>query len=969
MPFGISFTTPGALLLFPPLAAYFIWLAQRSLADLSLARRRLAVAMRLLLTALIVLALAGCQIVRFNRNLATMFVLDYSDSITAEAKSKAVSYIQKAAESKGPNDEVGVVVFGREAYIDLAPTTVKSIRGIQTVTPSEFTDIAAAMRLGMASLPDGMQKRLVVLSDGNENLGNALDESFAAASNGVKVDVVPLTSPSRREVLLERLTMPGEAKIGEPIEIKVVARATQTTDAKVKLFRDGKLLGQRDVRLEEGKNVFTFPQTVEEAGAATFEAQIETRKSEDTIAENNRALGFVNVQGLPRVLLVSNEPDQTRFLLSALAREKVNAEMTGPGGLPVDLRGMQPYDAIVLDNVPAWDLSAKQMLALQAYVRDLGCGLVMVGGESSFGPGGYRTTPIEETLPVTMDIKQMQYIPGGAVAMIMHSCEFPDGNDWAKSVCSQVTRQLGDNDWAGLVVFGMDATWVYQGGMLRVGPNRNYMMTQIRNINPGDMPDFDAALETAYTGLMKTHAYLKHCIILSDGDPSPPSPTLVAKFNAARITVSTVVIQPHDVSGNQSMWAIAKEHGGRFYSVTDPKEIPNIFLKEAATVSRSAIIEEPFKPIMTAESSILKGISASPPLLGYVGTTAKPTAREILKSKQDDPVLATWQYGLGKSVAFTSDARQRWAAAWLPWTGYSKFWAQAVRWSMRGTTSGDLQTNVTIDRGRGRFTIEAVDEKGNFLNFLSPKARLVTPDFKGRDMPLDQTGPGRYEGEFEARQLGTYLINVRTDRGGKTSSQIAGGVLPYSPEYGAIGADQFLLSSVAERTGGDMLDLSKPEKVYGRTREAAHLPLDIWLTLLMIAACLFPLDVAVRRLMWGEEELAALNARLKAPRPPKLRKKTPKAERDESMGRLLKTKKTGGAPGATPGDSPVGTSRPPTAGVPSAPAGGGPRHPAGSSGSAPPPAAPDATPTMPPADELDPMERLRQAKRRARGEE
>ena len=942
MPFGLSFSNPLALLLLPPLALYFVLLARRSLADLSPARRNLAVAMRLLVLSLLIFALAGLQFIKLSRDSATMFVLDYSDSIPPATKQKALEYIQKAVATKRDDDRAGIVVFGREAFIELAPSTARKIGKIQTVAPSEFTDISAAIRLGMASLPDGAQKRLVVLSDGNENLGNALDEAFSAASGDIKIDVVPLVSPQRREVLLERLTMPAEAKIGEPLEVKIVARATQTTDGQIKLVRDGKLLGQRGVRLQVGKNVFTFPQTVDESGAATFEARLETRKNDDTNAENNRALGFVSVQGKPRVLLVSNEPSQTQFLTGALAKEKVNVELRGPGGLPSDLRGMQPYDAIVLDNVPAWELSSRQMLSLQSYVRDLGCGLVMVGGENSYGPGGYRSTPVEEALPVTMDIKQMQYIPGGAVAMIMHSMEFPQGNEWAKSVCSQVTRQLGDNDYAGLIIFGMDASQVYKGGMLKVGPNRNYMLTQIRGINPGDMPDFDAALNVAYDGLMKTSTYLKHCIILSDGDPSPPAPGLVAKFNKAKITVSTIVINPHDKSGSQSMWNIAKQHGGRFYEVRKANEIPNIFLKEAATVSRSAIIEGAFNPKQTAESSIMKGVVSMPPLLGYVGTSAKTTANQILKSKDDDPILATWQYGLGKSVAWTSDARQRWAAGWLPWSGYSKFWAQAVRWSMRGSTSGDLQTAVTIDRGRGKVSIEAVDEKGNFLNFLSPKARLVTPDYKGLDLALEQVGPGRYEANFDARQLGTYLVNIRTQRGDKISSQITGGVLPYSPEYGAIGTDNYLLNALAERSNGDLLAFNQPQNVFGRPRTPARLPIDLWLPLLMIAACLFPLDVAVRRLLIGEEELNKLTARFKKRnrKDGKLKSGSPRVIKREETGKTsLKAEKT-------TVETPKTNAKP----VENRPQ------------------IETTVETEAAPEEIDAMERLRRAKRRARGD-
>jgi hypothetical protein len=336
MNFGVSFTNPWALALLPPLAVYFWWLARRSLADLSPARRRVAVFMRLLVATLVVLAIAGAQLVRFNRDLAVMFVLDHSDSVGPEAKTKALAYIEKAVASKKDNDKAGIVVFGRDAFIELSPSTGRRINSIQTVVPSEFTDIAGAIRLGIASLPDSARKRIVVLSDGNENLGDAIDEALTARNNDVTVDVVPLSSGAQHETLLERLTLPNEAKIGEPLEIKAVARATQDTSAQIKLFRDGKYLGSKSVQLSRGKNVFVFPQTVTDSGAATFEAQIETPKGNDTVSENNRALGFTFVQGKPRVLLVSDEPDQAQFLLNALKREKVNAELRGAGGLPAD---------------------------------------------------------------------------------------------------------------------------------------------------------------------------------------------------------------------------------------------------------------------------------------------------------------------------------------------------------------------------------------------------------------------------------------------------------------------------------------------------------------------------------------------------------------------------------------------------------------------------------------------------------
>jgi hypothetical protein len=432
------------------------------------------------------------------------------------------------------------------------------------------------------------------------------------------------------------------------------------------------------------------------------------------------------------------------------------------------------------------------------------------------------------------------------------------------------------------------------------------------------------------------------------------------------------------------MFNIAKQHGGRFYKVTNPRQIPNNILKEAATVSKSAMVEETFTPRYEAESAIMKGINSLPPLLGYVGTSAKATSRVVLQSHQEDPVLATWQYGLGKSVAFTSDARQRWAAGWLGWSGFSKFWAQTVRWSMRQSTSSDLQTLVDIDKGKGKVSIEAVDAQGNFINFLNPKARLVGPDLKGQELSLDQTGPGRYEASFDARQLGTYLVNIRTQRGGKTNSQITGGVLPYSPEYNAIGTNAFLLSRLSDVGGGELLKTETAGEVFTRPRIAARAPQDIWLPLLMLAACLFPLDVAARRLLWGEDEWNNLKARLRRrPRPGN----KPAPNRDEAMGRLLKTKQRAGKSDGSVEQSTSTISAEAQKAIDSSPVETSSRvtmPPPGASSPVSPGSRPavdvpraetvqtentSAPPVQTPDDEPDTMERLRRAKRRARGED
>jgi uncharacterized membrane protein len=940
------------------------------------ARRNFVFTVRMLLLMLVFLALAGLQWVRINRDLAVMFVLDHSDSISPQAKEAQVKFVNEAVKNMRANDRAGIIVFGAEAFVELSPAARLRITKIQSVPPTQYTDISAAVRLAMAGFPEGMQKRIVLLTDGNENLGNALDEAQMARTQNVPMDVVPIVPPQRPEIVLDKIVAPSEAKIGEPMELRVVIRSTVDAKAKLKLFRNDTYIGERELTLSKSKtNNFTFPQTVEKQGFATFEAILETPKARDTLFENNRGLAFVNIQGKPKILLVEGDAKQeSGWLERALQSEKVDVERRDVSGIPTRLTDFQNFDSVVLSNVPAWDLSLTQMQAIQAAVRDLGIGFVMVGGERSFGPGGYRDTPIEQTLPVRMDIKNQQVMPSGAVAMVMHSCEFPNGNDWAKATCTEVINQLGPEDYAGVIEFGMTgAGWVFP--MLKVGPNKRKMQRLIRGMNPGDMPDFGAVADLAYEGLRKTKARLKHMIILSDGDPALPLPQQISKIRAAGITITTIAVGPHNKSGSDNMKWLAYQGKGRFYEVTKFQDIPKIFLKEAATVMKSAIVEEPFRPRVQAHP-MLKGINSTPPLLGYVGTSDKPRAEVIFKSHRNDPVLSVWQYGLGRSVAFTSDAKNRWAAHWIPWGGYPKFWAQTVRWTMRQTTPTNFQTSVDIVRGKGRITVDAVDEKGNFINFLNARARIIPPfnamerSARSWDVSLEQTAPGRYEATFDAREVGTYTINVHSQsQSNRPMQQVTGTVIPYSPEYKDMSADRFLLTRLADVSSGRQYDdLNKPEQIFDARRDGAKFPREMWLPLLIIAACLLPFDVAVRRLMVGKAEVVAILTFIYQHLPAMRRRQRASTEHDEYTGRLLdvkqrvrRGKEMDEAPSPSPSEPP-----PPTAQSTQ------PSQPPPSPRAAPPsPTEQQPKPSTPPSQQSEPaptetLSRLRKARDRAR---
>jgi Ca-activated chloride channel family protein len=889
----VTFSNPIAVLLLP-LVLYAWWVSRHSLADLSAFRRRLAFSLRLLVLLALIFGLAGTQLVFHSTKMCALFVLDLSDSVPPAEKRRAVQFINDSVTEMKAGDTAGVVVFGGDAFVEAPPDESLKLGRIQTVQYApEFTDIAQAIRLAMAAFDEGRQKRIVLLSDGNENLGRAVEEAAIADAEDVQIDAVKLTPPQGPEVMLDRLALPSEVKIGEPFEANLVATSRQDCVAEVRVWRDGALIRQQTVELVKGKTTLPFTDSIKEPKFATYEAQITTNPESDTLAENNRAMGFTFVRGKPCILYVEGDPGESQYLLNALQAEDITVDVRSRTQIPTEYGDFLKYDAIVLSDVSAFSMSDGQLAMMRANVRDRGIGLIMIGGQESFGAGGYMGTPVEEALPVSMDISNKKFIPAGALVMIMHSIEFPQGDVWARKTAEAVLDTLNEQDKMGILQYGFREQWLFP---LQRLTNKSKLRGLIRTMTTGDMPDYASTMKMGIDALAADkESSVRHMILLSDGDASPPGMALINKARAAGITISTVCIGPHTARDSQMMQAIAGWGGGRAYLVNQGSEIPRIFLKEAKVVKKTSIVEEPFIPRRTTErEDILRGIDpkeALPQLLGYVSTTPKPRATVSLISQHDDPVLASWQYGLGRAVAFTSDCKKRWGVYWLEWPKYSKFWAQAVRWAMRKSGQGDYAADVTIDRGVGTVLVDAVDAKGNFINFLDVKGQVTTPSMAGVKVELEQTAPGRYRGEFPAREIGEYHVTlVYKDPKGTMSTQTTGAVVPYSPEFRDLAPNDFLISRVTDITHGRLL--KEAREVFGTGRVGAARSQEVWRVLLIIAVCLLPLDIGVRRIMFEKRELLAARDKLSEMTGSIVarRRRRGEAEHEPGLGQLLTRK-------------------------------------------------------------------------------
>jgi uncharacterized membrane protein/Mg-chelatase subunit ChlD len=837
------------------------WLHFAGGSGLTGARGTFALLVRLTLIGAFVMALAEPRAVRKSDTLSVVYALDVSDSMGEKISDQSLNWIMQTVTKKPEKDEAGLVVFGRDAAVELPPRSTFPFETINSRVARDGSNLAKGLSLAAAILPEGNQSRIVLISDGNETEGAAAAQLDELKARGVPVDVLPIAYGYDKEVWLERLDLPRVVKAGETYEASVVLNALSAGEGKLTLQENGKTIYEEQVQYVAGKNRFTLPLYLREPGYYEYLAKIEPAAGEDGWAENNVAIGDLYLKGEGKVLVVTDARGDARdweTLVAALKAAERVVQVKMAYEFPRDALSLLPYDLVVFPNVPADSFDAVQLQALRDAVYQQGTGFLMLGGPNSYGPGGYHRSAVEEALPVTMDTTQKKILPKGALAIILHTCEFAEGNTWAKRIAKECVRVLGAQDDVGILDYGYDQKRNGMGWIFPLTPASEYerLAVLINNAQPGDMPDFQTGMQMAFNALKANDAAVKHTIVISDGDPSPPTPALVQAYVDAKITVSMVAINPHGGQDISVMQTIAATTGGRYYFPEDPNQLPSIFIKEAKTLKRSMLQNKVFTPQVDFPSPILKGFDALPQLRGYVLTTSKPRANTILRvppgegeaADQLDPVLATWRFGLGTTCAWTSDLAPNWAADWIGWEKYRAFVKQLVQEISRVEQKTDLHLRAFASGAQGLVTVEDFAKADTFLELA---ARVSGPRGESATVPLRQVGPRRYQGEFPLWGRGRYQVmaaGAGSGEGDKARSEQAFGgfAVPYSPEYLRFRSDPILLKQIAERTGGRLLSAADLDLFHpARTPRESSRPVFDWF--LFALALLVPLDVAVRR--------------------------------------------------------------------------------------------------------------------------
>ncbi|MEZ6130015.1 MAG: VWA domain-containing protein [Planctomycetaceae bacterium] len=844
-----EFTRPWLLLALMPLAMVVAWYFVRSLSDFPKSQRVVSLIVRLVLLALLVLSLSGLTWLHETSEQCVIFLKDNSQSIGDQASAAAEQYLQQVTESRGGNRTI-LIPFATTPRTarELTPETLKETTEKQTTTTasaksSDGTNLAAAMEAAAGLMPPGYVPQIVLLSDGNQTLGDAI---AAAAQSRIPVSTVPLPSLSDPEVQIAEVNVPAEVREGEPFFVDVVIQSNHDDEGLIEVFRgDHKVISERKA-VTSGANSVRFQQSMERDRMAAYSVRISGLK-QDTLLDNNSDAGLVFASGKPRILIIESDPNLIRELAYALEDEGIQVDVRPPQGMPETLADLQNYECLMLSNVPATDLTQQQMQIARTWVQDLGGGFIMLGGEQSFGLGGYYKSALEEILPVRSDFEKEKEKPSLGMVLVIDKSGSMQGDpiEMAKSAARSAVELLGRRDHVAVLAFDGDT---YVISEMQPASNSVKISDEIARIDAGGGTNMYPAMEMSFEMLMTTSARLKHVILLTDGvSTAGDFEGMAQQMVSAKMTVSTVAAGGG--ADTELLEQIARVGKGRYYFTDDPAQVPQIFAKETVTASKSAIDEQPFIPVVVRATHALGDIDmeSAPFLLGYVMTRPKPTSEVILSTEKGDPLLSWWRYGLGMTAAFTSDAKSRWAAEWMTWPGYGKFWTQVIRQIMRKSDTRGIQVQTARTGELATVSVDAADDIGRFLNGAEVELTVIDPRLQRHTSTMKQSAPGRYAQDVSLPQSGSYHMEIAVKQNGQVVYRQSRGMMKgYSDELRIRPTNEDLLREVASVSGGryspSAADLFKPTQVQ------ATRPTPLWPWLLTIAVFLLLIDVALRRI-------------------------------------------------------------------------------------------------------------------------
>ena len=857
---AVQFENPWLLLLILPAAAFMDYTTKKMI-RLVLWRRVSIILLRSFTLLMVILLLSGITLQQMSTMATTLFLVDSSDSI--RQKENGADFVREAIKSMGRNDEAGIINFGGDSSIELLSSKNPLFDGLQTQVDTTFTSMENALVSAQSIMPWDHQKRVILLTDGRENTGNAILQVRQMKAKGYSVDVYPINSGFMNEVQLQELKIPDSVHLNEQFEITVNVKSSINTSAVLRLYSDRLLTAQKEVVLNRGENQFVFLDKAANGGMVTY--SVEVLADEDTVSHNNTLSSYTYVKDIPEIMVIQDS-DEAGKNIADILKEDMNLTLLNPKQVPVEAAELLKYDAFILANVSADSLSDKFLSNLETVVSHQGKGLLVTGGDNSYGPGGYYKTTLEKLLPVNMDIKPKEEEPNLALMLVIDKSGSMSSGDYgiakmelAREAAIRSTEVLNQDDMIGVLAFDDAYKWVVEPQNL---DDLQTIQDAIGSIRSGGGTQILPPLEAAYDAIQELDTKLKHIILLTDGQAEKEGyEPLIDGLREKEITLSTVAVGRS--ADSLLMRALAYGGKGRFYQTDEFTDIPKIFAKEVFLAGKKYLTNRTFTPRAAGSSDILKGIASVPQLDGYVTTTAKQTANVILESDEEDPVLASWQYGLGRTVAWTPDAQGIWTYDWMNWEDSGRFWKNTVSWLVQQNMSQGYTVESDIEGREGSITVKAQDDA--FMTANDVKGTLIGPDGAKQDIELLPGAPGEYKGSFSNLKSGVYIADITLSGNDGRSERISTGlIMPYSAEYDLLeGSNETLLQKIAYEGGGRMLD--DPSRVFKSELPPVTGKVDPTHMLYIVVFALFIIDVALKRLnlrfdLWIKKPVQALAA-------------------------------------------------------------------------------------------------------------
>ncbi len=890
-----QFTHPEFLKLFYVIPIFWL-IALIGIKKLPIWRLLLSSIFRSVVFGVIVLVLAGLSKVEKDlKDLEVIYLVDRSNSIDDDGKAWIDKYVQNL-DSKLPEDvKRELSVFGlntKLAYdMEKLPDAGDLSKDIDLADLNvDRTNIENAIVSNIGRFDSSAAKRIVLVSDGNENAGNVLKAAMLAMNADVEIfTAAPPKSIFEEKISLKKVLAPAEIPVGKTGEIKIIVENKSDSYIKghIDLFirrpenEDNPVLFKKwDKKIAPGLNVFKTKYIPSKKGFTKFETIL---KSDEKInIEENRKVNAVIVTGKSKILYVNGVKGRKLFLPNTLSERDLTVDVVSPDKIPTTVLDMLEYDSVIFSNVSRAMFSRDRMKTIERYVRDFGGGFVMLGGENSFIQGGYINTPIEKILPVKMEggehkRKEKKY--RFSLMMVMDKSASMGGKKmtFAKKAALELVKQLKDNDKLGIVAFDNNP---YLITALRPIPAVKVdLISKLSRLSPGGGTNIFPALKMAYIGIVNSKAKKNHVILLSDGNSEflyYNKEALLRAYKESKISISTIAIGKWFVNTNL-LKEIARRTGGSFYRVADVVELPRLIIKDAEdSISQTDIHEEFFYPKKIKDSKILRNISEEqlPPLKGFSITTPKSGAETPLVTTirgKNDPILSNWRYGLGKTLVYTADAEARWSSDWIKWIKYNKFWSQALRWTMRDTPASDYSLKVDKIDGKPYLIIESFFKEEQIGATTTKSTGKITPsdmkvllyknspdgkstilaDSKPQELLLRQIGPTSYMSSIENLKPGNYFTNVLFMKSDKVlSNKVKGLIIPQFKaattfsDSGEHYNNVELLRKVSEITSGkynpEIKDITKNED------EVLNL-INLAKYLIPIALLAFMFDIALRK--------------------------------------------------------------------------------------------------------------------------